>query len=97
MSLITTRKDHSCPIGGIVKMMSGALAIGTESGNLLIMDIKGYDLIKGRHPPITYYFFLLFHRLILTEYLMSMIFQKYTVVLEKTTFMTSYRTVSVVC
>ncbi|XP_065200362.1 protein ELYS isoform X2 [Planococcus citri] len=46
LSLITTKKNHSSPLTGIVKMMSGALAIGTKSGNLLIMDIKGYDLIN---------------------------------------------------
>ena len=43
-------------------MMSGALAIGTKSGNLLIMDIKGYGLTNGRHLPISRVsFFLLIY------------------------------------
>lgn len=61
MSLITSKKDHSCPISGIVKLMSGALALGTRNGNLLIMDIKGYDIINGERSLIIYYFFELVH------------------------------------
>lgn len=41
LSLLSVKKDHANPFSGVLKVMSGALAVGTQSGNLLILDMKG--------------------------------------------------------
>lgn len=48
LNLISSKKSNLTSLSGIIKMMSGVLAVGMEEGIVCVLDLKSFDLISGK-------------------------------------------------